>query len=90
MARRSHRRSDIAKGLLRSDGCFFPDSPLAAPHFCIAFELLDKTSLPQLVQKAIWAINNAVSCVEKGEEGAYIQGIPGLKCMMGKKAKKRV
>jgi hypothetical protein len=83
LSRRVHRRSDVAKGLLRIDGSFIPESQFAAPHFCLAFELLDKTALPQLAQKAIWAINNAVSCVEKGEEGAYIRGLTGLKCFKG-------
>ena len=88
-SRKVHRRSDISKGLLRTSGDFIPDSAFAAPHFCIAFELVDKTALPQLAQKAIWAINNAVSCVEKGEEGAYIRGLTGLKCLMGKKGKEK-
>ena len=87
-SRKVHRRSDIAKGLLRIEGGFIPESQFAAPHFCVAFELLDKTALPQLAQKAIWAINNAVSCVEKGEEGAYIQGLTGLKCFKSKKGEK--
>jgi hypothetical protein len=73
---------------LRVEGRFIPESPIAAPHFCVAFELLDKTALPQLAQKAIWAINNAVSCIEKGEEGAYIQGLNGLKCFKGQKGEK--
>jgi len=88
--RKTHKRSDVARGFIRGVGSFIEDSPYSAPPFCIACELVDKTALPHILQKTIWAIVNAISCIEKGEEGAYIRGIPGLKCIIRKNEKSSI
>jgi hypothetical protein len=72
-------RCDIAKALMRSSGdALVLDSALDAPPFVIAFDMLEPTTIPKLLQDAVWVLNNIKSCTEKGEGGAYITCLPGL------------
>jgi hypothetical protein len=77
------KKKDVIRGLRRTVGKHIPYCNHSAPLFAIAFDMVDKTALPEQARKAIWAISNACACVEKGEEGAYIKGISGLNCLMG-------
>ena len=77
------KKKDVIRGLRRTEGTHISQCEHSAPPFAVAFAMVDKTTLPELARKAIWAINNAYACVEKGEEGAYIKGIHGLICLMG-------
>ena len=78
MQARTLKKKDAIRGLQRIDGYHVYDSDLAAPIFAIAFEMEDKTALPDMVRKAVWLLSNAYACIQKGEEGAHIKGIDGL------------
>ena len=75
----STRRADVARGLIRMSS-----APIAlrtgvdAPPFVIAFELVEFTSLPHLLLDLIGAVTNIKSIIEKGERGAFIQGLHGF------------
>jgi hypothetical protein len=72
-------RCDIAKALMRCSGEAIVLNPAVdAPPFVVAFEMLEPTTIPKLLQDAVWVLNNIKSCTEKGEAGAYITGLPGL------------
>ena len=79
--RKVRNRRDFAKGLARIEGTPIPNAWYSAPPLVIAFELEDPTSLERKVIELLWALMNVMSCIEKGEEGAFIEGIPGLKCI---------
>jgi hypothetical protein len=72
-------RCDVARGLQRGrSGAVRLKRREEAPPFVIAFELEDPTSIPRLALDAIWGLNNAACCIEKGERGVFIRGVPGL------------
>jgi hypothetical protein len=72
-------RCDIAKALMRCSAEAIALNPERdAPPFAVAFEMLEPTTIPRLLQDAVWVLNNIKSCTEKGEGGAYITGLPGL------------
>jgi len=79
-------KKDVTQGLCRVEGKHIAGCEHTAPLFAIAFDLQDKTAVPELTRRAIWLLNNAYSCLLRGEEGAYIQGIEGLPCLMRNKA----
>lgn len=72
-------KNDVAKGLYRIKNPVWYDSEDVAPLICIPFRMVDKTSLHPLCQKALWAITNVCSMIERGEmKSAYIDNIPGF------------
>lgn len=72
-------KNDVAKGLYRIQNPVWLDDEDVAPLVCIPFRMVDKTSLHPLCQKALWAITNVCSMIERGEmKNAYIDNIPGF------------
>jgi hypothetical protein len=78
------KRKDAIRGLRRCRCSHIYDSELSAPMFALAFDMSDKTAVPELARKAIWLISNAFACVQKGEEGAHMKDVAGLSLVMSK------
>ena len=76
------KKKDVIRGLQRVDGCHIYEDELEAPLFAIAFDMEDKTALPDMVRKAIWLLSNAYACIQKGEEGSHIKDIAGLSLIL--------
>ena len=72
------KRKDCIRGLRRCPPSHIYDSELLAPMFAIAFDMTDKTAVPEQARKAIWLISNAFACVQKGEQGSHMKGVAGL------------
>jgi len=78
------KRKDAIRGLRRCRCEHIYDSELSAPMFAVAFDMSDKTAVPELARKAIWLVSNTAACVLKGEEGAHIKNVAGLSLIMSK------
>ncbi len=71
----------MSRGLRRSVSTeAIIDDPQCAPPFVAAFHLDEPMSIPILAQRTLWALIYVQCCVKKGEKGALITGLEGMRC----------
>ena len=77
---RETHRCDLSRGLVRIDaGAMALDPEVDAIPFMVAFEMQEFTTLPRLLLDLLWVLNNIRGVTEKGEKGAFVARLPGLR-----------